>query len=130
MSDQQSESASTDWHALDAKLRPDDPQPVGWYAVALAEEVSADKPRGFDFLGGRVVVYRSTSGEPVVMTSRCPHMGADLALGDVVGDDIQCTYHHFCFGPDGGCNSIPGEGSIPTSARLFSYPAVEHFGII
>ena len=81
-----------DWQALDAVLRPGDPQPQGWYAVLTAEELPAEGPVGADFMGGRVVVYRKSSGEPVVMTAR-PHMGADLTLGDVVDDSIRCTYH-------------------------------------
>ena len=119
-----------DWQALDAVLRPGDPQPQGWYAIMTAEEVPAEGPVGADFMGGRVVVYRRASGEPVVMTSRCPHMGADLTLGDVVDDAIRCTYHHFCFGPDGSCTKIPSEGPIPTAARLHSYPTAESFGLI
>jgi phenylpropionate dioxygenase-like ring-hydroxylating dioxygenase large terminal subunit len=130
MSLEHSQTAHDDWHALDAKLHPEDPQPEGWYAVALSEEVTSGAPYGCDFLGGRVVVYRRTSGDPVVMTSRCPHMGADLALGDIVDDDIQCTYHHFCFSPEGNCSSIPSKGSIPATARLFSYPAVDSLGVI
>ena len=119
-----------DWQALDAVLRPGDPQPQGWYAVLTAEELPAEGPVGADFMGGRVVVYRKASGEPVVMTARCPHMGADLTLGDVVDDSIRCTYHHFCFGPDGSCTKIPSEGPIPTAARLHSYPTAESFGLI
>ena len=124
------EANEESWRSLDAVVRPEDPQYEGWYAVALAEEVSADQPYGCDFLGGRVVVYRRKSGEPVVMTARCPHMGADLALGDIVEDEIRCTYHHFCFGVGGECTSIPSEGPIPPSARIFSYPCVEHLGLI
>ena len=120
----------TDWQRLDAAIRPGDPQPQGWYAVATSEEVPASGPIGADFLSGRVVIYRKASGEPVVMTARCPHMGADLALGDVVDDTIRCTYHHFCFGPDGSCAKIPSEGPIPTAARLHSYPTHESFGLI
>jgi phenylpropionate dioxygenase-like ring-hydroxylating dioxygenase large terminal subunit len=119
-----------EWRSLDAVIRPEEPQHEGWYAVALSEEVSQDRPFGCEFLGGRVVVYRRSSGEPVVLTARCPHMGADLALGDVVGDDIRCTYHHFCFGPKGDCASIPSKGPIPPSARVHSYPCVERFGLI
>jgi len=130
MTSEQDRYGQDDWHALDARLRPEDPQPEGWYAVALAEEIRDRQPYGCDFLGGRVVVYRKQSGQPVVMTARCPHMGADLALGDVVGDDIRCTYHHFCFAPDGGCSRIPSEGPIPPRARLFSYPTVERLGIV
>ena len=72
----------------------------------------------------------TASGEPVVLTARCPHMGADLALGDIVEDQIRCTYHHFCFGTDGRCTKIPSEGPIPSAARVHSYPAAERFGMI
>jgi len=57
-------------------------------------------------------------------------MGADLALGDILEDEIRCTYHHFCFGPNGNCSSIPSAGSIPPDARVHSYPAAEHLGLI
>ncbi len=57
-------------------------------------------------------------------------MGADLALGDIVGDDIRCTYHHFCFGPDGRCTKIPSEGEIPSAARVHQYPAADNLGLI
>lgn len=130
ISDPPSSAPAEDWHGLGAGLRREDAQPEGWYVVALAEEISADRPHGFDFLGGRVVVYRRADGEPVVMTARCPHMGADLALGDVVDDAIRCTYHHFCFDTQGDCSAIPGEGPIPKAARVFSYPAAERFGAI
>jgi len=124
------ETEETDWRALDAALRPEDPQPEGWYVVALADEVPPTEPFGTNFLGGRVVVYRKASGEPVVLTARCPHMGADLALGDIVEDQIRCTYHHFCFGTDGRCTKIPSEGPIPSAARVHGYPAAERFGLI
>jgi phenylpropionate dioxygenase-like ring-hydroxylating dioxygenase large terminal subunit len=124
------QTSTDDWHDLDASLQPDDPQPEGWYAVALSEEIVDGKPFGSDLLGGRVVVYRRGDGTPVVLTARCPHMGADLALGEVVGDDIQCTYHHFCFGTSGACTSIPSAGAIPSTARVHSYPAAESLGLV
>ena len=119
------DTEATDWRTLDAALRPEDPQPEGWYVVALSDEVPPSEPFGTDFLGGRVVVYRKASGEPVVLTARCPHMGADLALGDIVEDQIRCTYHHFCFGTDGRCTKIPSEGPIPSAARVHSYPSLD-----
>ncbi len=118
------------WRSLDAVLRPEEPQPEGWYAIALSSEVGLDRPTGAPFLGGRVVIYRDPSGAPVVLTSRCPHMGADLALGTVSGETIRCAYHHFQFGRDGRCTAIPSEGAIPTAARVHAYPAVEHYGLI
>jgi len=118
------------WRQLSAELHPEQTHYQGWYAVALASDIGVDHPVGRDFLGSRVAIYRRRSGEPVVLTSRCPHMGADLALGDVVGDDLRCTYHHFCFGPQGDCTQIPSGGRVPPTARVFSYPCVEHLGLI
>jgi phenylpropionate dioxygenase-like ring-hydroxylating dioxygenase large terminal subunit len=118
------------WTDMTAELHEDQTHPQSWYAVALASEVEPGKPIGKDFLNTRVAVYRRASGEPVVLTSRCPHMGADLSLGDVLGDDLRCPYHHFRFGPGGECSAIPTGEPIPSSARVFSYPAVESFGLI
>jgi len=118
------------WQDMSARLDPEQAHHQSWYAVALASDVAPGEVIGRDFLNTRVAIYRNERGEPVVLTSRCPHMGADLALGDIVGDDLRCTYHHFCFGPSGHCTSIPTEGDIPPSARVFSYPSAEHLGLI
>lgn len=115
---------------LSAALTPGQAHHQNWYAVALSEEVQPHAVLGKDFLNGRVAVYRKRNGEPVVLTSRCPHMGADLSLGDVIDDQLRCTYHHFCFAEDGGCTSVPAGNRVPRSARVFSYPCVEKFGLI
>ena len=122
--------SDTSWRSLSADLEPGQAHHQGWYAVALSSDVPTDEPYGTQFLDERVVVYRDASGSPVVLGARCPHMGADLAVGDVVGDDLRCAYHHFRFGPDGSCTSIPCEGPIPRAARVSSRPALERFGLI
>jgi len=119
-----------DWRALDAVVRPEDPQPEGWYAIALAEELGPRGPIGCDFLGGRVVVYRDREGGLAALDARCPHMGADLSLGDVVDGEIRCTYHHFRFGGDGRCTAIPSDGPIPAAARVAAHACVEHLGLL
>lgn len=101
-----------------------------WYVVALASEIDDGAVHGAELFDRRVVVYRDASGAPVVLGARCPHMGADLALGDVVGDDIRCTFHHFCFGPDGRCTSVPSGDRVPPAAKVPSYPAVERWGMV
>jgi phenylpropionate dioxygenase-like ring-hydroxylating dioxygenase large terminal subunit len=118
------------WKDLSAEIRPGQRHHETWYAVALSSEIESGRVIGREFLNGRVAVYRQRSGVPVVLTARCPHMGADLALGDVVGDDLRCTYHHFCFGPKGDCTAIPSKEEIPRAARVFSYPCVESLGLI
>lgn len=102
-----------------------------WYAICLASEIDDGRVAGIDVLGGRVVAYRTGEAQaPVVLSSRCPHMGADLSRGSLVGDDLQCLFHHFCFGPDGRCTSIPSGGRIPKAAKVFSFPVSERWGLI
>jgi phenylpropionate dioxygenase-like ring-hydroxylating dioxygenase large terminal subunit len=57
-------------------------------------------------------------------------MGADLAAGDIVDDSLRCMFHHFCYGADGVCNSIPSADRIPRRARVHSFPVRDHLGLI
>jgi phenylpropionate dioxygenase-like ring-hydroxylating dioxygenase large terminal subunit len=101
-----------------------------WYAVCLAREIDDGAVAGADVLGGRVAVYRASDGAPVVLSATCPHMGADLAAGEVLGDDLLCMFHFFRFGPDGQCTGIPSEDNVPRGARVHSFPVAERWGLI
>ena len=87
---------SEDWRSLSADLKPGQPYPEGWYAVAMSSEVPADRAVGRPFLDSRIVLYRKANGEPVVLSARCPHMGADLAIGEVLDDEIRPQIHRQC----------------------------------
>jgi nitrite reductase/ring-hydroxylating ferredoxin subunit len=108
---------------------PGGPHAQCWYPVALSEEVR-ERPLGVDFLGARVAVYRRASGAPVVLVARCPHMGADLSQGEVVGDELRCMFHHFRYGPDGRCAGVPSGEAPPRAARVASYPTAECWGLV
>ena len=74
-----------------------------WFPVA--REVDLGSPVLATLLGARLVVFRTASGETVVLRNRCPHRGGALNLGQVVGDGIQCPYHGWRFGADGSCTA-------------------------
>lgn len=101
-----------------------------WFPVALASEVPADRPVGQDFLGTRVVVYRDAAGRPVVQGAYCPHLGADLSVGQVVDGQIRCAYHHWRFDCAGTCVDIPAGDRIPKGARIPTYPSAEAWGLV
>ena len=101
-----------------------------WYAIARSDEVAAGEVIGRDFLDGRAIAYRAENGEAVVMNAYCRHLGADLSMGKVVGNDIRCAFHHWQYGPDGGCTKIPASEKIPKAARMFKYPTAEKWGLI
>jgi nitrite reductase/ring-hydroxylating ferredoxin subunit len=103
-----------------------------WYPVALASELDEGAVTTLPFLGDLVTVFRSESGRAQAVSPYCAHLGADLGLGEVVGETVQCPFHHWCYGSDGVCVHVPAVPSapIPDGARVFAYPTAEQWGII
>src|SRR5260370_19672895 len=101
-----------------------------WFPVAVARELEIGAVLGVDFLGSRVVVYRGATGKPVVQSAWCPHLGADLSIGELVNNQIRCAYHHWRFDEAGVCAHIPTGGRIPPGARIFTYPTAEASGLV
>jgi len=104
--------------------------PCSWYLFARSANIRRDRPFARDIFGRRLVAYRASQGETTVMQSRCSHMGADLSLGSVRDDTLQCPFHHWRFGTDGRCTHIPVTDKIPYWARQITYPVVERHGFI
>ncbi len=104
---------------------------VNWYPVCLSNDIRAGEVKGMDFLDGRVVVFRGENGAVTVMSAYCRHFGADLGVGGkVMGNEIQCPYHHWRYGQDGACKHIPIGGAIPKNARQFVFPTIEKWGLV
>lgn len=101
-----------------------------WFPVCLSSDVAAGEMRGFDFLGGRVVVARDRSGAPKVLSAYCPHLGADLCSGQLVDETIRCAFHFWRFGLDGKCVANESGDPVPPTARLFAFPTTEKYGCI
>jgi nitrite reductase/ring-hydroxylating ferredoxin subunit len=101
-----------------------------WFPVALASELGRGHVMGRDFLGTRVILYRDDAGEALVQSAYCPHLGADLSVGQVVDGQIRCAYHHWRFDCSGRCVDIPAGDKIPPGARIATYPSAEAWGLI
>jgi len=101
-----------------------------WYPVCLARDLREGVLIGKNILGTRVVAYRDPAGRPVVQSAWCPHLGADLSVGQIVEGRVRCPYHHWSFAADGACAHIPTGDKIPSAARIFTYPAAEAWGLV
>lgn len=100
-----------------------------WWPVARSTDL--DKPQPALLLGERLVVWRTTSGQAVVQSRRCPHRGGDMAQGKVQGEALACPYHGWQFGAKGACTHVPSledQAKLPQKARLSAYPVREQWG--
>jgi phenylpropionate dioxygenase-like ring-hydroxylating dioxygenase large terminal subunit len=95
-----------------------------WYVVARADEVG-DELLARQVCGQRVVLYRTTAGNPVALADRCSHRQFPLSAGRRIGDEIQCGYHGLRFDECGTCTWAPGQERIPSRANVVARPLVE-----
>jgi len=101
-----------------------------WFPLALAGELGPGQVMGRDFLGTRIILYRDEAGKALVQSAYCPHLGADLSVGQVLDGQIRCAYHHWRFDGTGRCVDIPAGDKIPPGACIATYPSAEAWGLI
>jgi aminopyrrolnitrin oxygenase len=101
--------------------------PASWFHLCRSGDLRI-APVGVELCGRAFVGYRTESGRVVVLAGRCAHLGAHLGHGTVKGERLVCPLHGWEYGPDGACEKIPGEDSIPSFARQCNYPVEERGG--
>lgn len=106
------------------------PIPFGWYAVAYSDELAVGDVKALYYFDRDLVLYRSESGQPVLLNAFCPHLGAHLGHGGTVkGEHIACPFHAWEFAGDGHCKNVPYAKNMPPRVKdkqcIHSYPVVE-----
>ena len=84
----------------------------GWHCLGLSTTFT-DEPSAITAFGTRIVVFRDSAGQAIVLEAICPHMGGDLTMGKVDGDVVRCPYHDWGWGAEGMCLDIPYAKKIP-----------------
>jgi len=103
--------------------------PRGWFVVAFSSEIAVGQAKQLAYWGEKLVAFRGEDGAIRVLDAYCAHMGADLAGGKVVGNDIQCPFTR-------GSIAAPASASrslrekIPLKARQRVWTAREINGVI
>jgi phenylpropionate dioxygenase-like ring-hydroxylating dioxygenase large terminal subunit len=101
-----------------------------WYVASWSSDLTS-APLGRRILNDPIVIFRSSTGEPVALSGRCPHRFAPLHLGKVIEDRIQCPYHGLRFNSAGACVFNPqGNGATPSALRVRAYPLIERYGAL
>lgn len=101
-----------------------------WFPVAWTSDVPKGKVIGRDFLDGRIVLWRGENGRLVAASAYCCHVGADLSVGEVVGNNVRCAFHHWQYDQQARCVKTGLGVAPPKDACLFLFPVQERYGII
>lgn len=93
-----------------------------WYPVCPSYFVK-ESPISLRRLGYKMALWRDQAGQVHALEDHCPHRGAPLSLGVILGDRLACPYHGVEVRKDGVVTRVPGspgcklEGS--RSTRMF-----------
>jgi phenylpropionate dioxygenase-like ring-hydroxylating dioxygenase large terminal subunit len=90
-----------------------------WYLVARSSDV-ADRPVGIKRLSRNLVLWRDSIGSLNVVEDYCPHRGAPLSLGQIVGDNVMCPYHGIQINGRGAIADVPSTPECPLLGKAFT----------
>lgn len=104
-----------------------------WYPALRSSRVSGNKIAKAMLLGIPLVLGRKRSGQPFAIRDSCPHRGIPLSYGFFDGEQLECSYHGWCFEPQSGqCRAIPSltEDSKLKLDRIYAqaFPCEERDG--
>jgi len=106
-----------------------------WVPVCLIEEVAEvdGTPLRARLFGEDLVVFRDTEGKVGVMSERCPHRGASLALGRNEEGGLRCLYHGWKLNISGQVTEMPSEpeaSGLAQKVQHTAYPVKEWGGMV
>ncbi|HEY1267503.1 MAG TPA: Rieske 2Fe-2S domain-containing protein [Candidatus Binatia bacterium] len=105
-----------------------------WHPIAVAKELTAEKPTQFvRVLGEDLVLFRATSGRLGLLADRCAHRGASLSYGRVEERGLACAYHGWLYDFEGQCLECPAEpagSNFHRTVKQAAYPVQEHLNLV
>jgi len=106
-------------------------KPTGWFQIGWSDEIAVGDVVPLKFFGRELVAYRTEGGGLVVLNAYCEHLGANMAFGGTVhGNDIQCPFHGWRWGPNGRNTCIPYQDGVNRVRRIGTWSTAERDGIM
>jgi 3-ketosteroid 9alpha-monooxygenase subunit A len=97
----------------------------GWHCLGLADTFRTGGPHAVEAFGTKLVVFADSHGALKVLDAFCRHMGGDLSMGTIKGDEVACPFHDWRWGGDGRCAKVPYAHRIPPRARTRAWLTLE-----
>ena len=104
-----------------------------WYIVLSSDELKKNQVIKIKRFSKDIIFWRDNKNKVHALEAICPHRRADLGLGKIINDCIQCPYHGFLFNGDGDAVLIPSFGKSATinpNYKVKSYKVKEYKNFI
>nr|WP_298668086.1 Rieske 2Fe-2S domain-containing protein [uncultured Sphingomonas sp.] len=110
------------------------PIPFGWFAIGVSSDFASGGVYTLNYFDTEFVLWRGQDGKLRALDPFCPHLGAHLGKGgEVVGNDLQCPFHHWTFEGQGIVTGIPYTPAIPPQLKRpcgRGWRIEERFGVV
>ena len=83
-----------------------------WYPVCRSDMLG-DAPLSLRRLGYKIALWRDGTGKVHALEDHCPHRGAPLSQGVILGDRLACPYHGVEVRCDGMVTKVPASPGSP-----------------
>jgi phenylpropionate dioxygenase-like ring-hydroxylating dioxygenase large terminal subunit len=103
-----------------------------WYVALWSQDLAPAQMVSRKFLNEPIVLFRQADGKVAALADACAHRFSPLSMGKIVkGSHVRCRYHALEYDGSGKCVFNPhGNGRIPPSLKVRSYPAAEKHSMI
>src|SRR6516162_2918506 len=102
----------------------------GWHCVGVAKDFQDGQPHAVEAFGTKLVIFADSHGDLKVLDGYCRHMGGDLSMGTIKGDEVACPFHDWRWGGDGRCKLVPYAKRTPKTARTRSWTTDVRSGLL
>jgi len=100
-----------------------------WYPIAWSRDITNSLTTR-RIVERDLVLYRNSTGKVVAQIDMCPHRMLPLSKGRIKGDAIECGYHGLQFDCSGACIRVPGQRTVPPTAKVETFPTHENMGLV
>ena len=102
-----------------------------WYALKPSKLVRR-KPSRVEFLGNNLAIWRNKDNQVVIQDDNCPHRGAQLSMGKVKNNCIECPYHGWAFDSEGSLIDVPADNnsSLLKNTNIETFHTIESGGLV
>lgn len=99
--------------------------------IGISKSIKKNELRKVKIENKDYCLFRDSRGKLSLVDNVCPHRGADLSMGKVRNDCVQCPYHGWEFDSSGKLVKVPStRGCLPKNGDIIAHNVIEDGGFV